>query len=168
MKKINYNGRCGTCQMSELILGTRACYCKAIRNEPNAEHAPGHPYPIHNLSHAGCKLYKPFDYTDGSIERDVLAFIGRFSHEPDRVRQEVVKTFTSGCCFWFARILVERFFGLSPEIMVDYSNHHFGTRIHGRVYDITGDVTEEHNWEPWEECNDASLAQRISEECIMF
>lgn len=54
-------------------------------------------------------------------------------------------------------------------IVVDYVANHFATRIGGaRVYDITGDVTEGHTWEPWAACSDPALRQRITEDCIMF
>lgn len=100
---------------------------------------------------------------------DVLMFIGRFSTDGWETRREVVEAFTRGCCFWFAYILAARFgrqYG--AEIVTDYVANHFATRIGGRVYDITGDVTEAGTWEPWAECNDARLRERIIEDCIMF
>lgn len=100
---------------------------------------------------------------------DVLMFIGRFSTNGWGTRQEVVEAFTCGCCFWFAYILAARFgqqYG--AEIVTDYIVNHFATRIGGRVYDITGDVTDAGTWEPWAECNDARLRERITQDCIMF
>ena len=100
---------------------------------------------------------------------DVLMFIGRFSTDGNKTRQEVVECFTRGCCWWFAYILKHRFlFECDPEIMVDYVANHFGCKIQERVYDITGDVTEQYKWEPWQDCSDESLKKRISECCIMF
>ena len=101
---------------------------------------------------------------------DVLMFIGRFSTDGYRERAQVIECFTRGCCFWFARILEERFreeYG--AHIVVDYVANHFAARIGGaRVYDITGDVTEGHKWEPWAACSDPLLRKRITEDCIMF
>ena len=46
---------------------------------------------------------------------------------------------------------------------------YFATRFGGaRVYDITGDVTEGHKWEPWAACSDQLLRKRFTEDCIMF
>ena len=105
---------------------------------------------------------------------DVLMFIGRFSTNSrgSAYRREVIECFTQGCCFWFAHILKARF-GEDAEIMADYVVGHFGTRIRGRVYDITGDVTDGYNgvpyrWEPWEDLKDDELKSRIFRDCIMF
>lgn len=100
---------------------------------------------------------------------DVLMFIGRFSTNGWETRREVVEAFTCGCCFWFAYILAARFgqqYG--AEIVTDYIAKHFAARIGGRVYDITGDVTDAGTWEPWAECGDARLRERIAQDCIMF
>ena len=101
---------------------------------------------------------------------DVLMFIGRFSTDGHGTRWEGVEAFTQGCCFWFAYILAERFRDkYGAHIVVDYVANHFATRIAGgRVYDITGDVTEGHTWEPWAACSDPALRRRITEDCIMF
>lgn len=100
---------------------------------------------------------------------DILMFIGRFSTNGWEIRQEVIEAFTSGCCYWFAYILAARFgqqYG--AEIVTDYVANHFATRIGGRVYDITGDVTDNGKWELWSECDDGLLKKRITEFCIMF
>lgn len=100
---------------------------------------------------------------------EIVMFIGRFLTDGDHVRNEVVECFTMGCCYWFAYILAARFGAqYGAEIVIDYTVGHFGTRIRGRVYDITGDVTEGHKWEPWAECPDPNQQQRIIEGCIMF
>lgn len=169
MRKTDYKNKCGTCQHAEPIFDTRSCYCTARKYDEDVFCNRRHPYPVMSLSHIRCRDYQPVDYTDGAIERDVLGFIGRFSMAgTGKPRQEVIEAFTCGCCFWFARILEERFVGLNPVIMTDYVENHFGTQIAGRVYDITGDVTEGHKWEPWSECEDASLVRRITEYCIYF
>ena len=102
---------------------------------------------------------------------EVLMFLGRFSTTGDGTgtRWEVVEAFTQGGCYWLAFILKSRFeheFG--AEIMVDYVANHFGCRIGGKVYDITGDATERYNWEPWSECKNEALRRRIIDGCIMF
>ncbi len=100
---------------------------------------------------------------------DILMFIGRFSTDGQGTRWEVVEAFTQGGCFWFSYILAARFgqqYG--AEIVTDYVANHFAARIAGRVYDITGDVTDAGKWEQWVECNDALLRQRIIDDCIMF
>ena len=106
---------------------------------------------------------------EDEIFRDVLGFIGRFSTDGNQYRREVIECFTMGCCFWFAYILTIRFqYQFGAYIVVDYAANHFGAMIGGRVYDITGDVTEGHTWEPWGECKDLTTRRRIMEDCIMF
>lgn len=75
--------------------------------------------------------------------------------------------FTQGCCFWFASILCERF-PTNSRIMYDQVMNHFVAEIDGRLYDITGDVTDSYNVEPWDELDDDLLRQRIVRDCIMF
>lgn len=100
---------------------------------------------------------------------DVLMFIGRFSTNGHGYRQEVIEAFTCGCCFWFAYILAARFGDqYGAEIVTDYIQNHFATRIAGRVYDITGDITDAGTWEPWAECDEPNQKRLIIEGCIMF
>ena len=102
------------------------------------------------------------------ISPDVQMFIGRFSTDGQGTRWGVVEAFTQGCCYWFAFILHQRFMAHNPRIMTDYAANHFGCEIRSRVYDITGDVTDSYKWEPWLECTDKALIDRITEYCIMF
>ena len=102
------------------------------------------------------------------LVRDVLGFIGRFSTDGNDYRQEVIECFTRGCCYWFAAILNTRFKFDDAIIMIAYADNHFGCEIDGRVYDITGDVTDKYDWEPWSACHDPSLIKRIHEDCIYF
>lgn len=44
----------------------------------------------------------------------------------------------------------------------------FGTEIKNRVYDITGDVTDNHKWVPWDSVNNTSLKEQITKNYIMF
>lgn len=92
---------------------------------------------------------------------DVSAFLRRFHDSND-----VDTVFTCGCCYWFALILHCRF----PEstIMYDQVANHFVTQIKGRLYDVTGDVTEQYDVTPWAELDDTLLKRRIIRDCILF
>ena len=91
----------------------------------------------------------------------VEKFLERF-HES----RSVNKVFTNGCCYWFAFILHNRFEG--SKMMYDQIENHFATLINGRLYDITGDVTEKYNMEPWDELDDELLKSRIIRDCVLF
>lgn len=106
-----------------------------------------------------------------SKHEEVIAFINKFTNNGKR--QEVIECFTCGCCYWFAHILFERFYDAmdwhpDTDIMYDEVANHFGCRIDGRIYDITGDVTEQYHWEP--SCvvaqRDELLWDRIVRDCI--
>lgn len=90
-------------------------------------------------------------------------FLARF-HESENVDT----VFTNGCCYWFAMILFIRFINEYAAIMYDQTVNHFGTMIDGRIYDITGDVTDKYNWKPWSELDDELLRKRIVRDCIDF
>lgn len=94
----------------------------------------------------------------------VCDFLTRF-HTSENI--DVV--FTEGCCYWFAKILYDRFAD-TPDIMLMYDEvqNHFGTRINGAVYDITGDVSNKYDWKPWNVVSDTLLRERIIRDCIMF
>lgn len=94
---------------------------------------------------------------------DIDNFLSRF-----HVSQDVNEVFTRGCCYWFAAILFGRFIRDGAAIMYDEVANHFGTKINGKVYDITGDVTAQYDWVPWESITDSSLRARIKRDCIMF
>ena len=98
-------------------------------------------------------------------ETDIIVknFLKRF-HESDNVEE----VFSCGCCYWFAIILYGRFIREGATIMYDEVENHFGTRIRGRVYDITGDVTDSYKWETWESMTDELHRQRIIRDCINF
>ena len=106
-----------------------------------------------------------------NIHEEVIAFINRFTNNGKR--QEVIECFTCGCCYWFAHILFKRFYDAmdwnhDTDIMYDEVANHFGCRIEDRVYDITGDVTEQYHWES--SCivaqRDELLWDRIVRDCI--
>lgn len=86
-------------------------------------------------------------------------FIKRFSGDS-------VEVFTCGCCYWFAVILHERY--KRSTIMYSPLNH-FGTKINGRIYDITGDVTDSYpDWIAWDEYDDSTHKKRLIKQCINF
>ena len=95
--------------------------------------------------------------------KDVENFLKRF-----HLSENVDEVFTCGCSYWFAAVLFGRFIRDGATIMYDEVANHFGTRIKGKVYDITGDVTTKYKWVPWESITDSSLRARIVRDCIMF
>ena len=97
------------------------------------------------------------------MTKKVNSFIKRFS---EGVSTE--DTFQSGCCYWFSFILFFRFLDKGTEIMYDEVANHFGCMIDGRIYDITGDVTDSYDWEPWSELSDEALRARIIRDCVKF
>lgn len=95
---------------------------------------------------------------------EVKEFISRFRRLSPR--GEVVDVFTGGCCYWFARILCERFDGV---MMYDPVANHFAAGIAGKLYDITGELTDELHMVPWDEYDfDPTARKRIEEYCIQF
>ena len=69
----------------------------------------------------------------------VLDFINKFlAYEENEV---LLKTFTSGFCYYFAIILRERFGG---EVVYDPIEGHFLLLLEGLLYDITGEATAKH------------------------
>lgn len=101
-----------------------------------------------------------------TTHEEVLGFISRFTAK-GRFDQ-VITAFSCGCCYWFAKILLQRFTSKPGTLMYDQTINHFGTKIAGRVYDITGDVTDRYNWMPWDDLRDTALKQRIVRDCINF
>lgn len=98
----------------------------------------------------------------------VARFTDRFTQ--NGTNEGVINCFTNGCCFWFASCLFERFINSDPDIVYDVVANHFGCLIEGRVYDITGDVTDKYNWESWYEAyfDDIARGARIYRDCINF
>ena len=96
---------------------------------------------------------------DANSVRD---FLSRFHSSAN-----VDEVFTNGCCYWFALILFVRFIESGAKIVYDPTVGHFATKIRGRVYDVTGDVTYGHKWEPWSSFQDPQRS-RITRDCIMF
>lgn len=94
---------------------------------------------------------------------EVNKFLKRFHSSED-----IDTIFTSEACYWFAYILYRRFIRNGAVLMYDRINKHFGTKIHDRVYDITGDVTHQYVWASWLEFGDELEKERIMNDCIMF
>lgn len=105
------------------------------------------------------------EYPAEHAQRTIQRFIKRFAEHGPQVEQ----CFTSGCCYWFAWILVQRFPG--AEIVYGEVDNHFAARIGGRVYDITGDVTDRASasWKPWKSYEEGSSHRAgIVRNCILF
>ena len=107
------------------------------------------------------------------IKKKVNRFINRFTSNGER--DQVIDAFTNGCCYYFAEMLFLRFWMENdPEltngmsIMYDQVANHFGCRIDNRVYDITGDVTDNYNWEEYEGIKDENLTKILERDCILF
>lgn len=91
----------------------------------------------------------------------ILDFINYFKNA-----QEI---FLNGCCFWFAFILQERFGG---TMMYEPVENHYLQEIGGRLYDVSGDVTDQYGaskhlmrWSDMEQF-DSSLYRRLIRDCI--
>ena len=97
--------------------------------------------------------------------KDVDDFLRRF-HSSENIDD----VFTHDCSYWFAVILFGRFIRDGATIMYNVASKHFGTRIKGRVYDITGDVTNKYQWTPWESISDSDSPLRADavRDRIMF
>ena len=100
-------------------------------------------------------------------DRDtILNFIYGFHNYG--TKKQIIECFTYGYCYWFANILLIRFGGRA-EIVYDQVENHFGCRIDDEVYDITGIVTNQYNWESWAELRekDSLLTQRVERDSIL-
>lgn len=96
-------------------------------------------------------------------ESNVMKFIGHF-HDCGK---DLDTVFLNGCCFWFAEILCARF--PSAEMMYDPIRNHFAAKIGGKVFDISGDITEKSgDMIPWSEFDDESERRRIVRDCVVF
>lgn len=66
---------------------------------------------------------------------EVLRFISRFTLSGNAPQVETV--FSCGCCYWFARILCERFDGV---LFYNATENHFAAMVGERLYDIRGEI----------------------------
>lgn len=101
---------------------------------------------------------------------EILNFINQFTK--NGTRKEVIDCFSNGCCFWFAKVLYERFYDFAnrPKFVYDRIVGHFGCKINNHIYDITGDVTNDYNWTSWNSIlsTEPKRANRIMKDCIYF
>lgn len=97
-------------------------------------------------------------------ELKINDFISKF-HKTSKTN-DIVEVFTCGCCYWFAYILTGRF--PETEMMYDQIINHFMVGYNGRLYDITGDVTDNYNAIAWKDFEDELERQRIIQYCIEF
>jgi hypothetical protein len=77
--------------------------------------------------------------------------------------------FLNGMCFWFANILHNRFNDEDVAIMYAAVDNHFACKINGRVYDVTGDVTDKYSWQNWQmyAATDKLHTLHLYRDCIM-
>lgn len=99
-----------------------------------------------------------------TLSEQVLDFISKFNDKGTNTG--TITTFTQGCCYWFAFILNERFKSFYPTIMVDQVENHFGTKIGNVVYDITGDVSDDYDWDFFSAIEDEAYLKRLQRDCI--
>lgn len=96
------------------------------------------------------------------MREKILSFIAHFQ------RPDTIEVFTNGMCYWFAVILLERFGG---DILYDMEIGHFVCDVGGRLYDVTGDVTERIGnsslvcWDFLPE-HDNLLYERLMRDCV--
>lgn len=118
-------------------------------------------------------------------ENDEIAnFLQRFHN----FEHDVTHTFVHGCCYWFAVMMHARFpqsrimyaYKIKPtdeelawieQGKIDagrcFAAMHFVTEINGRLYDITGDVTDKYEVKPWDEVQLAER-QRIESHAVFW
>ena len=77
-------------------------------------------------------------------------------------------TFKNGYCYWFAHILHTRF--PKSEIVYYSAGLHFACKIGNRVFDITGDITEQNlffeSWDMFKKV-EPEESERITKLCIL-
>lgn len=99
----------------------------------------------------------------------ILNFIKNFQNEG------TIKTFSKGCCFWFAFILETRFKNFDQEnkfscrIMYNQVIGHFACEIGGDLYDITGKIEYTNDWIPWVDwfLTEPSYREIVVRDCIL-
>ena len=95
--------------------------------------------------------------------------IENFIHQFIAFGDDVRKCFSNGMCYHFTTLLRARF-GDDCRVMYDPIINHFATEIDDRIYDITGDITDngKYKFVYWDsyKYNDLKEAQRIYRDCI--
>jgi len=86
--------------------------------------------------------------------------------------KEIEDCFLYGYCYWFARILRERFG--EGEILYCPQENHFVYAAFGRIFDITGDCTETYEnsymtfWSNYQKIEEGSThLNRLIKDCIL-
>ena len=52
--------------------------------------------------------------------------------------------------------------------MYDLAANHFVAEIGGKLYDITGEVTDQYNVVEWDKYDDSLHKERIIRDCVIF
>ena len=102
-----------------------------------------------------------------STKQDIiLNFIKQFQD----FGPQVVNCFSNGMCYHFMCILRKRFGPFCTTPVYDEVANHFATKIDGRIYDITGDITDDpqYKWERWTtvQYRDWCHTERILRDCV--
>lgn len=95
----------------------------------------------------------------------ILDYIEQFQ----KFGPQVVDCFSNGMCYHFSLILCTRFPGEARRVY-DPINNHFATQIDCRIYDITGDITDnlDYKWVYWDEYafEDPLHTEHIRRDCM--
>ena len=81
---------------------------------------------------------------------------------------DVVDCFSYGMCFHFSLILCARFKYDARRVYDPVANH-FAVEIFGRIWDISGDITDkDYKWEYWDTycMKDQKETRRIIRDCV--
>lgn len=95
----------------------------------------------------------------------ILNFIKQFQD----FGPQVVDCFSNGMCYQFMIILRKRFESFCTIPVYDEVINHFATQIDDRIYDITGDITDDpqYHWKQWTTviAEDYKHSERIRRDC---
>lgn len=100
-----------------------------------------------------------------NLSNQVLDFINSFK---EKHPLEIEDVFSNGYCYWFAKILDERFMPKSQIYYLPIRNH-FITKIEDKFYDITGEIIpdeEPYEWTTYK-IFDCLEYERIRRDCIL-
>lgn len=100
------------------------------------------------------------------MKETILSYLNRYTGNGSR--GQVIDCFMNECSARLAIDLCQRFY--PAEMMYCKEETHFGAKIGGRVYDITGDVTGKFEWELWSAFaqREPILATRIHRERVLM
>lgn len=95
---------------------------------------------------------------------EILSFINRFKQSNPAAMEEA---FTRGNCYWFAKVLNDRFYFHDGEIMYNPVKGHFAWQVGMRLYDITGEIDGLgfESWF-WFKVREPIETERIIRDCI--